>query len=150
MKKIVFLILFGVILILANAVPSDAGHVYFRGGVYVGPGWWGSPYPYYYPYYPYYSYPYYEPPVVIERQTPVYVQPNKQQAEQNYWYYCTKPKGYYPYIKKCPGGWMKVVPSTTPPDAKSNTRQPGNAGDSSKYGPADKAQPAPPTEEKRY
>lgn len=91
----------------------------WRGSIWIGPGWggwapwWGSAYypyryPYSYPYYPYYS----EPPVVIQQQPPVYVQP-----EQQYWYYCQNPEGYYPYVKYCPGGWLKVVPST-PPDAK--------------------------------
>jgi len=121
MKKSVCLILIAVFLILSSALPSQAdgrgghgghGRVSFRGSIWVGPGWWGPwGYPYAYPYYPYY-YPYYaEPPVVIERQAPVYVQPNQQQEESDYWYYCTKPQGYYPYIKKCPGGWLKVVPS---------------------------------------
>jgi hypothetical protein len=27
-------------------------------------------------------------------------------------------KGYYPYMKKCPKGWMKVVPSPEPPDGE--------------------------------
>jgi hypothetical protein len=72
------------------------------------PGWWGPAYPYY-PYYPYYS----APPVVVERQPQVYVQQNQQ--ESGYWYYCQNPEGYYPYVKSCPGGWMKVVPDTVPP-----------------------------------
>jgi hypothetical protein len=73
-----------------------------------GPGWWGPPA---YPYYPYYSsYP--APPVVIEQQPQAYVQQNQQ--ESDYWYYCQNPQGYYPYVKSCPGGWMKVVPDTVP------------------------------------
>ena len=137
MKKSVFLILAAVIFILSSALPIQAdgrgghgghgGHVghgghgghgggHFRSSIWFGPGWWGPwGYPYYYdPYYPYhpYSYPYYgEPSVVIEKQAPVYVQPNRQQEESDYWYFCTKPQGYYPYIKRCPGGWLKVVPS---------------------------------------
>jgi hypothetical protein len=91
----------------------------WRTSIWIGPGWggwtpWWGPayYPYRYPYY-YPNYPYYpEPPVVIQQQPPVYVQP-----EEQYWYYCQNPEGYYPYIKKCPGGWLKVVPST-PPDEK--------------------------------
>jgi hypothetical protein len=91
----------------------------WRTSIWIGPGWggwtpWWGPayypyrysYPYYYPYYPYYS----DPPAVIQQQPPVYVQP-----EEQYWYYCQNPEGYYPYIRKCPGGWMKVVPSA-PPD----------------------------------
>ena len=66
--------------------------------------YWGPP-PYYYP-----------PPtvVVVPQQPQTYVQRNQRQ-ESDYWYYCQNPQGYYPYIKSCPGGWMKVVPDTVPP-----------------------------------
>lgn len=64
------------------------------------------------PWYPYwYQAP---PPVIIQKEPRVYVQP--EQAEDNYWYYCPDPQGYYPYIRQCAGGWMKVVPDTTPPN----------------------------------
>jgi hypothetical protein len=36
------------------------------------------------------------------------------QQQTGYWYYCTDPAGYYPYIKSCPQGWMQVVPSGPP------------------------------------
>jgi len=78
-------------------------------GFWIGPGWgW----PYYYPsnYYPYYP-P--EPPIVIQQQPEVYVQPVPQEEQTLYWYYCKDPQGYYPYVNRCPSGWMKVVP--TPP-----------------------------------
>jgi hypothetical protein len=57
--------------------------------------------------------------VVVEQpaQAPAAVQPPVQQDQQNYWYYCRQANGYYPYVRQCPGGWMKVVPETTPPDA---------------------------------
>ena len=77
--------------------------VNFRWG---GPLWWGpgfAPYGFFAP-----------PPVVVQQQPPVYVQPEPQQTD--YWYYCQNPQGYYPYIKSCPGGWMRVVPETTPPN----------------------------------
>jgi hypothetical protein len=67
-----------------------------------GPGWWGAPYPYY-SYYPYYSAP------------PVAVQPAPAPPVQDYWYYCQDAGAYYPYVKECPGGWIKVVPSPAPP-----------------------------------
>jgi hypothetical protein len=38
-----------------------------------------------------------------------------QPVEPIYWYYCQNPQGYYPYVKQCPNGWMKVVPSPPPP-----------------------------------
>jgi hypothetical protein len=31
-------------------------------------------------------------------------------AEPNYWYYCVKPAGYFPYVNDCSQPWMKVVP----------------------------------------
>ena len=92
----------------------------YGGNIWIGPGWgtWWGPgwgYPYYSePYYPYY--PYYPPPVINQQQAPVYVEPAPQQQEQNYWYYCPNPQGYYPYVQQCPKGWLKVVPSTVPPD----------------------------------
>ncbi len=80
-----------------------------------GPGWWGAPY--YYPYAPYYPYyPYYTPPVVIEKEPDTYIQKEPQAEEPTYWYFCRDPKGYYPYVKKCPKGWQKVVPPSTPQD----------------------------------
>ena len=64
---------------------------------------------------PWYPYSYHAPPpVIIQKEPQVYVQP--EQAEENYWYYCPDPQGYYPYIRQCEGGWMKVVPDTTPPN----------------------------------
>ncbi len=81
---------------------------YWRGSVVLGP--W---YPYYYrPWYPYYYYA--RPPLIVQDQPRVYVQPEQQPAD--YWYYCQNPQGYYPYVKKCPDGWMKVVPEVSPPN----------------------------------
>lgn len=88
----------------------------FRGGVFIGgPWWWWDPF--YYPFYPYYAYPYpyYSSPSVVIEQPEEYVAPAPQ-SQQSYWYYCKDAKGYYPYVKRCPGGWMKVVPSATPPE----------------------------------
>lgn len=83
---------------------------YYGGSIWIGPGWdpwWG---------YPYYPYPYYPAPPVINQQQPIYVEPVPQQEEQSYWYYCPDPQGYYPYVQKCPKGWMKVIPSPAPAD----------------------------------
>jgi len=116
MKKGIFIVLVVVLGVLLVSMASAQAHerFVFRGGIWLGPGpWWGPPYPYYgpYPYYP-------APPVVIERQPPVYVQPSPQPEEQDYWYFCTKPEGYYPYVKRCPGGWLTVVPPSAPPDER--------------------------------
>lgn len=34
-----------------------------------------------------------------------------------YWYHCDSPKGYYPYVSQCPGGWTRV-PATPPGTAQ--------------------------------
>jgi hypothetical protein len=34
--------------------------------------------------------------------------------QPGYWYYCTDPEGYHPYVKDCPQGWLQVVPSGPP------------------------------------
>lgn len=84
--------------------------------IYVGPGvWW--PYPYYYSYYPYYPY-YYPPRVMEERSVDIYVEPAPKSEGTHYWYYCREPQGYYPNVKKCPKGWMKVVPPVEPSDGE--------------------------------
>jgi hypothetical protein len=110
MKRIVCGVLAAAILLFGLAASGEArsgGH--FHGGIWIGaPFFWGAPW--LYPAWP--SYPYYSPPpVVIERQAPVYVQPEPQ---PQYWYYCQNPQGYYPYIQRCPGGWLQVVPSAPP------------------------------------
>ena len=82
------------------------------GVIVVGPVWRPRPYPY-----PYYVYP---PVPVVIHQPEVYVEQAPQpSAPTNYWYFCKDtPQGYYPYVKTCPSGWMKVVPpSQVPTDA---------------------------------
>lgn len=127
MKKLICLVVAAVILAFAGTVPTyaDWGHRGWHhhdgwhhrpwGGVnfYWGLGGW-------YPWSPWPAYPYYRvprviiqsPPVVVQ-QPPTYIAP--QQRKPYYWYYCQSPRGYYPYVKRCPGGWMKVVPDATPP-----------------------------------
>ena len=116
MKTVMPIVLALLVLIMANALPAYAargghgGHVGV--GVVVGPGW-GDPYPYY-PYYPYYG----QAPVIVEQEPEVYVQQAPQAEEPYYWYFCQEPQGYYPYVKKCPKGWLKVVPPKNPPDGE--------------------------------
>ena len=128
MKKTVCLVLAVLVLLFVGSISAyaadrggqrggggwhDGGR--WHGSIWIGPGWgpwwWGPPYYAYYPYYPYDPYyPYYAgPPAVIQQQPQDYVQPAPQ--EQYYWYFCQDPQGYYPYIKKCPKGWLKVIPS---------------------------------------
>lgn len=78
-------------------------------GVHIGVPWgWYYPPPYWY-----------SPPVVVQP-PPVYIERGTAPAEIDedayYWYHCSRPSGYYPYVKECPGGWQKVVP--TPPQSR--------------------------------
>ena len=90
------------------------------GGGYYNSGYYGRGYGYGYPYryynrpYYYYGRPYYYPPTVVVPSAPtVYIQQESAtpaEAQINYWYYCRKPDGYYPYVKQCPDGWLQVAP----------------------------------------
>ncbi len=79
-------------------------------GPYWGPGWWDPWYPY-----PYYPPPpaYYSPPVVIQQEPQTFIEREPSQ-QPSYWYYCESAKAYYPYVKECPSGWLKVAPSPGP------------------------------------
>jgi hypothetical protein len=90
-------------LLLASAAPGEA-RVFIEPSIVVpfGPFWA----PYWTPYWAPYGYP----PVVVAPSPPIYVQPP---PSPSYWYYCDNPKGYYPYVQHCPGGWRPVAP--TPP-----------------------------------
>jgi hypothetical protein len=73
--------------------------------------------PWYYPYYSY-AYPYAYQAVVSAPIPTAYVQRSSDDApDQQFWYYCTKPQGYFPYVRECQGKWQKVIPfpvETTP------------------------------------
>ncbi|WP_028535434.1 hypothetical protein [Paludibacterium yongneupense] len=108
--------------LLLAAGAAHAEHVHFGVGVMIGP-----------PVVPLYAPAYYYPPVYRES---VIVVPPTEYVEQDdaapapspsaampsapasdgYWYYCARSQKYYPYVKKCPAGWMKV--SSTPSDAR--------------------------------
>lgn len=91
-----------------GAAHADRGHVHF--GLTVGPVWG----PWYYGPPGYYPAPIYHPPVVLQAPAPqVYVQQQAAPAQAqagNFWYYCAAARGYYPYVKECPGGWEQVSP----------------------------------------
>lgn len=101
-----------------------------RVGIYYGPGFgywsawnygwgwgYGVPYPYAYPYAV--GYPFAYTPLVINttpiQQTYIQQEPVAEASVQpvppvNYWYYCTQPAGYFPYVRNCNQPWMKVLP----------------------------------------
>jgi len=91
-------------------------------GVYFGPYWgWGWPYYYGYPY-PYYPYPYdygyysYDPyPAYVPSAPLTYEERAPEPSSNSYWYYCTDPAGYYPYVRSCSKPWMQVLPQNVPP-----------------------------------
>jgi hypothetical protein len=97
-----------------SAAPALAWHHHHHSRVVVGLGfgfgpYWGWPGPYYYP-------PAYYPPAVIVASPPAptqYVE-RAEPPQAGYWYYCESSRGYYPYVKECPGGW-KAVPPAPPP-----------------------------------
>jgi hypothetical protein len=129
MKRIGCTIFAAILLVLASSMSGYAGHGHFSGhgdhghfsgGVFISPGWWGPGWggagwwgP---PYYPYY-YP--QPQVIIqEREPETYIQQSPQADVPAYWYFCREPEGYYPYVKQCPKGWLKVVPSPPAEEGK--------------------------------
>jgi hypothetical protein len=32
-------------------------------------------------------------------------------SPSGFWYYCTEPAGYFPYVKDCAEPWLKVIPA---------------------------------------
>lgn len=112
-----------VLLAVAGVVASEpalarGGHSHSRVSVGIGfgfgyPYWGGGPWgPWYYP--P----PYYYPPAVIVQQPMTYVEQNPNAAsspaaDAGWWYYCDQSRGYYPYVRECPGGWQRIPPAPT-------------------------------------
>lgn len=93
-------------------------HGYWHHGWYGGRmGWWwvvGPSWHYYeYPFYPYWG-SYSSRVVVVEQPAPTGPPPTA------YWYWCDEPKGYYPYVAQCAGGWTPVP--ATPPDLQKPKR----------------------------
>ena len=107
-------------------------------GLYLGsPYWWGG-WPYYYPYgygWPYgygYGYSYSAPYAYVPREPSVYIEEAPQTAAPHYWYYCTSPAGYYPYVQRCTKPWMTVLPQDVPgvSGAPASAAPPGEPGGS--------------------
>lgn len=104
------------VLVLAAIMGTGAAladHPHFHGGhrgfhhshtrVFIGSGFaFGYPYPF--------GYPAYFPPevAVVPASPPEYIEQADDVAQQDYWYRCGQPEGYYPYVQACPGGWLKV------------------------------------------
>lgn len=84
-------------LLLGSAIVLSASQprpVYQAPPVYMAP-------PAYYPE-PAYVAPYvYSPPAATMAAPPA----------QSWWYHCSNPEGYYPYVTACPPGWTRVSPT---------------------------------------
>ena len=143
--------LVGLAALLANPPAQAHGYGYWHGGggwgYWHGGGWgwgggccWGGShisfafgfpayYPYYanpYPYCPAYSYapPYAYAPSYGYGSSYGYSSPQPSQPlppQQQSWYYCDNPQGYYPYVQSCSHGWRQVP--ATPPGVNSSTSQ---------------------------
>ena len=135
MKKYLSILSTVIALLMTSVTPGQAEHYHGGGGwgpllgLGLGLGLMELSRPYYYPY-PYVGY-YSSQPIVIQQQNPdVYAQPLPQYAptqqtqEPPYWYYCKESQAYFPYVKQCPQGWMKVVP--TPPAPPVAAKPPTN------------------------
>jgi hypothetical protein len=140
LKKFIGLLAVAIVAVLSLAPPSHAGGTSVSVGIGVGypgwgypgwgyPGWgyrgWWGPGPW--GYRPYWGTGvYFAPPPIVVGPPATYVSPPTvvQQAPpadspapqpEQYWYYCQESQAYYPYVKQCPHGWMKVVPQAQPP-----------------------------------
>lgn len=124
---------------------------YYYGSYYAYPPVYAAPY-----YSPYYYGAAAQPPVYVEQApaavvtppapayTPAPVAPAPvpaapaaplaapAQPTAAYWYWCQNPRGYYPSVADCPGGWQPVLPQVppAPPGAPVPGAAPsGNTGD---------------------
>lgn len=120
-KRVAFFLCMVFAALSSEAVFARDGHGH-RGHHHGGVRWGvhiGVPFGWYYPPSYWYGAPWYNPPVFVQS-PPVYIERGTAPAEPDddayYWYHCSRPEGYYPYIKECPGGWKKVVP--TPPQSQ--------------------------------
>ncbi|HKN46743.1 MAG TPA: hypothetical protein VJ144_02125 [Candidatus Polarisedimenticolia bacterium] len=97
--------------VLALGIASaDAGGVvdiYWHGHwgphVFIGPG------PFWYPY------PYFVPPVVVRPASPAQISAQPRAPVQSDWSYCGKAKGSSTNVSRCPDGWTQVAPVTRSP-----------------------------------
>ncbi|HZT63209.1 MAG TPA: hypothetical protein VFA36_08730 [Burkholderiales bacterium] len=111
--------------VLLGAAASSPAFAWRGGGVRFGVVVGAPFYPWYYP--PYYYYPPYPYPAVAPAAPTTYVEQGGARPApaqpSSYWYYCEASKTYYPYVKECAAGWLRVVPQATPNTAPQSTPQ---------------------------
>jgi hypothetical protein len=124
MTKSLIAMVAGVLLLAFTPVLAGPHGGGYRGGGHHGGGYWGPRVGIYYGGLGYghgygYGYPYVYAPMVITTeslpQTLIQQDAPAGETTQNepathYWYYCTQPAGYFPYVQNCSQPWMKVVP----------------------------------------
>ena len=98
-----WVVLLLIALLMLSAVPAHAWRGYWGHRVFVAPR-------VVVPVVPFWP-PYVYPPAVVQSPPPVVIQPSPPQAS---WYHCDNPRGYYPYVQQCPGGWRPVAPTPSP------------------------------------
>lgn len=101
--------------LLAISPASEAARVVVRVGSVgyvrpVPPIWYLPP-----PLYPVEPIAIYEPPPVVIEQ-PAYVR-----SPGGTWYYCERPRGYYPYVRNCEDSWREVPATAAKDDVKERT-----------------------------
>jgi hypothetical protein len=123
----VLIILMGISASQPAFAHGGSGRVGIYLGAPVGFNFGYSPYPYFrapyygplfYPPAPVYYPPVQQPPQIIytERRIdpPISSQRSPTNSVQNvqnsWWYFCAATNTYYPYVNKCPGGWLRVAP----------------------------------------
>ena len=110
MKAILGLVAVSVAGLLAS--PDASAHGGGRARLHLGLHFGAPLYWHPWPAYHYYPAPVYVAPSVVQVAPPVYVERHESPVtdQQGWWYYCNSARGYYPYVKECPGGWQKVPP----------------------------------------
>jgi hypothetical protein len=56
----------------------------------------------------------------VETEEQEYIQRPRREssaAPSDVWYYCPDSRAYYPYVRKCPGGW-ETVPAVPPSEQR--------------------------------
>ncbi len=109
MKRVLILLILAV---ASGSAVAGGWHGHGHSRVVVGFNF-GYPVGWYAPWY--YAPPaYYYPPAVYAPPTPTTYVERSDVAEEApaqppaTWYFCREANGYYPYVKQCPGGWMRV------------------------------------------
>lgn len=109
--------------------PGYWGPGYWGAGWGWGGGYWGAGYGGWGPGWGYWGAPIYaSSPVVIAQEPNVWVEsqqvattplpapqpPSTNPNTQQWWYWCTSARGYYPYVSNCAEGWQRVTPQPVP------------------------------------